>query len=282
MRTDPSIRNTTVLARGNRLFKQFHDDDLRAPFYLCCILNDNALAQRVFTSGRAGLPAAKDMGTLYTATIPLLKRRQRGVKDGIRIVSGGRVGAEAIVDCLNRCGKSKQFYPVYTLDDLLADDGILRGLHLDEFHVAIVGDRVVGVTACWNQLAFRRMVVAGYCGSMRLLKPALSPVARMLGLAPLPNPGDAVRSVLAACIAVEDNDPRVFKALLHSILHDQHRSGKTFLMVGLMEQDPLLQVARQYLHLPTRSGVYALQWDGVDQATQALDGRVPYLELGSL
>lgn len=280
LRTDPSIRSGTAVARGNRLFRQWHEEYFRAPLYLCSILQDNVLARRILTSGRAGLPAAREIGTLYTATIPLLRRRMKPIA-GLRIVRGSDVGPEAIIEFLNHCGRTKQFFPVYTVDDLLAEDGILRGLHLNDFRVALAGDTIVGTVACWNQLSFRRMVVTGYSGAMRVLKPLLSPLARMLRLAPLPGPGDAIQSVLAACTAVGDNNPEVFKVLLDSVLCAEYGTGKTFLMVGLMEQDPLLQVARQYLHLPTRSCVYALQWDGAN-AVDRLDGRLPYLELGSL
>lgn len=281
LRLDPSIRSGMTMALGNRLMKRWHEEDLRAPFYLCCIIKDNVLARRILTSGRAGMPAAHEIGTMHVASIPLLRRSRTPQPDGLRIVRGGTVGAEAIIECLNRCGRSKQLFPVYTIEDLLAKDGVLRGLHVEDFHVAIAGDRIVGVLGCWNQLAFRRLVVAGYSGGMRLVKTLLSPVAHMLSLAPLPNPGDAVQSVSAACIAIEDNDPKVFKALLDSVLHAEHGTGKTFLTVGLMEQDPLSSVTRQYLHLPTRSCIYAMQWDG-DDAVSKFDGRLPYIELASL
>lgn len=282
LRTDPSVRSTTVLGRGNTIFKRLHEDHLQASFYLCSILQANKLALKVFTSGRGGLPASREIGTLYTATIPLIRRVKPRLAGGISIIRGGQVGAEAIIECLNRCGSAKQFYPAYTVSELLANDGPLRGLRLDDFYAAISGDRVAGVMACWNHLAFRRMTVAGYSGAMRFAKPVLSPIARMLRLAPLPNAGDAIQSVLASCIAIEDNDVSLFKALLQSILHDQYATGKAFLMVGLMERDPLLRVARQYTHLPTRSSIYALQWGDIEQATSKLDDRLPYLELGSL
>jgi len=281
LRIDPSIRNTTALARGFRLFKQWHEEDSGPPFYLCTILQENALARRILTSGRAGLPASRDVGTLYTAAIPLIKRPPSRSPAGLSVVRGNAVKSEAIIKFLNRVGQDRQFFPVYTVEDLLRKDGVLRGLRQDDFHVAVIGDRIVGVTACWNQLPFRRIVVNGYSGGMRWLKPAMSPLTRLLKLAPLPNPGDAIQSTIAACIAIEGNEPKIFKALLTAILHAEYNTGKTFLMVGLMEADPLLSVARHYTHLPTRSCIQALGWDGLGKLAD-LDGRPPYMELGSL
>ncbi len=281
MRADPSIRGGSSVARGNKLLRQWHNEGFGPPFYLGSVLSSNKSARKLLTSGRAGLFSSTDIGTLYTASIPLLKRRQVRPPAGVRIACGGEVGAEAIVEFLNRVGKTKQFFPVYTVEDLLAEDGILRGLSLDDFFVALSGVRVVGIMACWNQLPFRRLVVTGYSGAMYWLKPLVSPLCRVLGLAPLPNPGEPVQSVTASCIAVEENHPRIFNSLLSAVLRAECGTGKTFLMVGLMEGDPLLPVVRRYLHLPTRSCVYAMEWDN-NCAAKELDGRQPYLELGSL
>lgn len=279
LRIDPSIRYTTVLARGNDVFRQWHEEHFRFPLYLASILRENLLARKLFTSGRVGFPACRDVGILYTASIPLIWRRKPRCSANVRIVRGGDVGAGAIVEYLNKYGRDKQFYPVYTVDDLLAADGILRGLSVDDFYVACSGNKIQGVTACWNQQPFRRMIVAGYRGIFKLAKPLVSPIARALHLAPLPKAGDAIKTVMAACIAIENNDPRIFEALLQSILQTEYNTGKTFLMVGLMEGDYLMKVVRKYKHVPTRSCIYSLQWSGANFET---DGRIPYLELGSL
>ena len=281
LRTDPDIRSGTALARGNKLFKQWHDEGFGVPFYTCAILKSNTVARTILTSGRAGLPKSHEMGGYCTVSIPLIRRPYARPARGLRIVRGGQVGAEAIAECLAREGRLKQFYPVYTVRDLLDDSGILRGLRLDDFHVALSGDRVVGVTACWNQLDFRRVVVTGYSGGMRWMKPILSPVMRMLGLPRMSEPGEALPNLMAACIAIEDNDPRVFKSLLDSILRAETGKGMACVMVGLMQNDPLFAVAKRYPNMPTPSCVYLVEWDGAD-AVARLDGRVPYLELGSL
>jgi hypothetical protein len=104
---------------------------------------------------------------------------------------------------------------------------------------------------------------------------------KALHIAPIPNPGEAFRNVFAACIAIAGSDQQIFKLLLDTILHDEYNTGKTFLMVGLMEGDPLLLALRKYLHIPIRTCIYAWAWDRLDAVNQ-LDGRLPYLELGGL
>jgi hypothetical protein len=281
LRIDPSARNRTTIARGNHIMKQWHNEGFGVPFYLCAILQDNLTARNVLTSGRAGLPASRDIGTLYAAAIPLVKRRLPRLSGNIRVVRGSAIGAVRIAEFLNRTGSEKQFFPVYTADDIMADDQILRGLQLDDFYVAITGDHIAGVIARWNQLPFRRTLVTGYSGYLRWLKPLVASLADVLHLAPIPNPGEPLRNVLAACIAVAGNNQQIFKLLLNTILYHEYNTGKAFLIAGLMESDPLLPALRKYLHIPTRTCLYAMAWDGLD-ALSGLDGRVPYLELGGL
>ena len=281
LRIDPLIRSKTHITQGVQIFRQWHKESFGVPFYLFAVLKDNLVARNVLTSGLFGLPASKDVGTLYAAAIPLLIRRLPRLPDGLRVVRGSAVGAVKIAEFLNRTGSEKQFFPVYTADDILADDQILQGLHLDDFYIAVTGDHIVGVIACWNQLPFRRTLVTGYSGYMRWLKQLIAPLVKALHIAPIPNPGEAFRNVFAACIAIAGNDQQIFKLLLDTILHDEYNTGKTFLMVGLMEGDPLLPALRKYLHIPIRTCIYAWAWDGLDAVNQ-LDGRLPYLELGGL
>lgn len=281
LRADPSIRSKDTIIQGVQFVRRWHLENFRVPFYLGAIFQDNTTARKVMTSGLFGLPASKDIGTLYVAVIPLFKRRLPSPPDGIRVVRGSAVGTVMIAEFLNRTGSEKQFFPVYTPDDILADDGILRGLRLDDFYVAVEGETIVGVTACWNQLPFRRTLVTAYSGYMGWLKTFMTPLANMLHMAPIPKPGEPLRNVLAACIAITDNNQQIFKLLLNAILHDEYDTGKAFLLVGLMEGDPLLPMLQKYLHIPTRMCIYALAWDGLE-AVSELDGRVSYLELGGL
>jgi hypothetical protein len=281
LRLDPSIRNKTTLTRGIQMVRRWHQEGFGVPFYLCAILKDNRSAKNILTSGRAGLPSSQEFGTLYAAAIPLLKRRLPRLPEGFRVVRGSTVGAVRIAEFLNRTGSEKQFFPVYTADDIMAEDHLLRGLRLDDFYVAITGDQIAGVIACWNQLPFRRTLVTGYSGYMKWLKQFISPFTRALHLAPIPNPGEPLRNVIAACIAIAGNNQQIFEALLNTILHDEYDTGKAFLLVGLMEEDPMLPMLRKYLHIPTRTCIYALSWNG-HHAVPKRDGRIPYLELGSL
>jgi hypothetical protein len=274
LRVDPAIRGTTALARGYRFYRRMHEAQRRVPFYLSTIMEGNSTARELLTSRRAGLPSYHEIGRYHTTAIPLLRQGKLRLPADLRIVAGSAVGAGEIAAFLRETGKSRQYYPIYTADDLQAPTGLLSGLVLDDFAVALTDDRIQGVIAAWNQLPFRQHVVTGYQGWLRWAQPLLGRL--------LPPPGEPVRSLLAACIAIRDDDPAVFRALFRHLLHVHTGGAYCFLFVGLAGDDPLLPVAREPWHLTLHSRIYTVEWGDGRAALQALDDRAPYLELGSL
>jgi hypothetical protein len=51
-------------------------------------------------------------------------------------------------------------------------------------------------------------------------------------------------------------------------------------MIGLCDDDPLLAVARRYLHITYHSDLMAVAWS--EAPLKQLDGRVPYIEIATL
>jgi hypothetical protein len=63
------------LARGYRYLHSLHADG-RAPFYVTTILEENAYAVALLTSGRVSLPTYEHVATLITYLIPVHRRRR--------------------------------------------------------------------------------------------------------------------------------------------------------------------------------------------------------------
>ena len=53
-------------------------------------------------------------------------------------------------------------------------------------------------------------------------------------------------------------------------------------MVGLVAGDPLLPVAREFLHIAYPSRLYTVSFPEEDGQNVPLDGRVPYVEIAAL
>ncbi|NLX51956.1 MAG: GNAT family N-acetyltransferase [Deltaproteobacteria bacterium] len=281
VRLDPPYRGKTIVYQGVEVVKQWHEETFGVPFYLCAILGDNTRAQNVLKGGQGGWPAYRHVGKLYTAALPLIPRPKPAVPPGLRMARGVDVGAGEIAAFLERVGREKQFFPVYTAEDIQNDEGVLRGLGLEDFYVVLEKGRIRGVLACWNQLPFKRILVAGYAGYLRAFRFLVAPFVKALRLAPIPAPGRPLRNLYAACLAVEENDPRIFTALLGTALCGRHDTGFFCLLVSLMESDPLLPHLKKYLHFPTQTDIYAFSWRH-PEALDAIEPGISYLEQASL
>jgi hypothetical protein len=123
-------------------------------------------------------------------------------------------------------------------------------------------------------------VVEGYQGSLRWLWPLVNGVAWLRGRPRLPRPGRPLRNVFAALPVVAGNDPAVLAALLETSLG--RVKGFDYLLFGAMEQDPLLAVARRYATVEYVTRLFIVCWEDGEAYRRGLDGRTPYLELGSL
>jgi hypothetical protein len=185
----------------------------------------------------------------------------------------------AIVAFLRQEGARRQLFPAYAVEHF-TDGRTLRDLAPEDVAVAWRDMTIVGVMAAWDQQAYKQDIVAGYGPALRRLRPAYDVLARILGARRLTAPGEAIPLDFAALTCVADDDPAVMRALIGATADRARRRGKAFLMLGLADTDPLLAVARSWLHVTYRSDLYALSWAG-DPAT-ALDGRIPRIEIATL
>lgn len=91
-----------------------------------------------------------------------------------------------------------------------------------------------------------------------------------------------MRHVVAALPVVLGGDPAVLVALVRRLLVEAARGPAVCLLAGMHESDPAGYALRRLGGWKHVNRLYAVCWsDGEDEVAR-LDGRVPYLELGSL
>jgi hypothetical protein len=273
-------RSRGLVARGYRLFRELHADG-RARLYLTTIAAGNRTAIKVLTGGRAGLPAYHPAGAYHTLAIPLPRRKPRRPPNGaVRPARAEEL--PAVVDFLREVGPRRQFFPHYRPEDFGSADGLLRDLRVEDVLVAWSGGRVVGALAGWEQHGFRQHVVQGYSGWLRRLRPLLNGWAWLRGRPGLPAPGEPLRCLTAALPVVAGDDAGVFAALLDAVRARAAGGPWSHLLLGLHEADPLMPAARRYQAACYTTNLYLVCWEDGEPERAALDGRPPYLELGSL
>ena len=280
LRIRPHYRKTTLLARSYQYLHEQHLDK-RVSYYLTSIIEGNDIARRLLVSERAGLPSYIDRGKYITSLVPLTGKGK--LTSGLKVSRGSLKLLDAIVDCLNRNGKEKQFYPVYSKEFFLSDRARELDFNINNFYIAFKGNEALGVLAKWDQRAFKQIHIMGYSGGLQYLRPFYNFAAAGSGWLKLPRPGAMLNSFYLAFIAVDQNDPEIFRALLSAIYNDHLGLSYDCLMTGLHEQDPLLKVVREeFRPLSFLSRVYGVCWDDGRDFNARLDDRTPYLELATL
>ncbi len=272
-------RNRGLVARGYAYFRKMHADG-RAHLYLTTIAEGNDLALKLLTSGRAGLPAYHDAGRYHTAALPLSRRYRPRARSGIEVRPARREDIPPLVDWLWAVGPQRQFFPVYRADDFGSEDGIFKGLRPEQVLMAFRSGKLAGALACWDQHDFRQTVVCGYGRAMRWARPLYNAWARWRALPTLPAPGEELRYLTAALPVA--GDAETFAALLDALLERSAGGPAGYLLLGLHEDDPLVEVVRRYRPRWYTTRLYLVCWEDGEGMRKGLDMRPAYLELGCL
>jgi hypothetical protein len=277
-----AYRNRGLVARGYAFFRKMHGDG-RTPLYLTTIAEGNEVALAVLISGRAGLPAYHFAGRYHTVAIPLARHQPSRSRPFAGEVRPAREeDLPAVLDFLASAGPRRQFFPRYRADDFFTPGGTFRDLRAEDLLLVYQGGRLVGTLAGWDQHGFRQTVVQGYRRPLGWVRPVYNVWARLRGLPILPGPGEAFRHLTAALPVTQDDDPAAFRALLEALLEKGAAGPCQYLLLGLHEADPLLAVARAYRAVWYTTRLYLVCWEDGEDLRAKLDGRPPYLELGSL
>ncbi len=283
LRIHPKYGHGLYLARGLgvgfKLYRDLHADG-RAPFYLMSIIADNLPARRLLTSSLPNYPRATEYTRMFTYAIyPTRRKRDLPLPRSLRLARGRDTDANQIVDCLNRNGARKQFASFWTCDSLFA-----MNLSPSDFFLALDGDRVVGCLACWDQTAFKQTVVRGYAerGALARWRKLLNLFSRFGGWPYLPEPNTALRYSYASHLAVDDDDPAIFAALLRAVYNHNLARGFSYFMLGLAESDPLRSIVETYRPLTYVSQIYLVAWEDGYNAVAQVDARPPALEIALL
>lgn len=281
LRSLPRVRGSLALAHAYRFFRRLHVSDGRTQAYLTTIVDDNVEAIRVLTSGRATLPAYQDRGRFITTAILLGRRRPRRPPEGLEVHTGAEVPLERIVEFLRKEGPRRQFFPV--LEPSTFDTPQWRGFAPASFRVALRREQIVGVTAGWDQSAFRQVVVAGYAPALRITRPIVNLALAAVGRRPVPAPGQELKFFHAVFSCVRENDSVVFAALLERLFADNRRSPYDCFVVGLHECDPLRAALRGFPSFEYVSRLYLACWEDGRPFCETLDpSLIPHLETALL
>lgn len=269
LRSDGKSRRARPLSTlGEFLREQFAATP--AHLHIATIMDDNKAAKAALTwqNTSPAIPRFVDQGRFLTHLLPLLWKR--GLSKPHGLMRGRPDMLEDIVRFLNTEGRTKQFFPAYTVTWLQN----LPDFRAENFWVATENSNIVGVCAGWNQHRFKQAVIVRYNGKMRLMQ-------RLLGNL-LPTEGAELPHVYACFFATKGNSVKIFKTLLTAVYNDWLNREQRFMLLGLHETDPLNAAVRYYPRIRWPSRLYAADYADEAVIKARLDSRTPYLELATL
>ena len=122
----------------------------------------------------------------------------------------------------------------------------------------------------------------GYSGSLARWRKAINLLSRF-GVVPyLPEPNTPLKYSYASHLAVDNDDPRVFKALLRAMYNRNLEQGYGYFMIGLAETNPFRKIVESYRPLTYISQIYLVNWDANEDLLSKIDHRIPGLEIALL
>ena len=273
------FRGSTITARAYKELKKLHADG-RCPYYLSTILEGNVAVRKLLTSKRATLPAYHEVGRITCYAI--LLGRKVPVPSSVKIQKGSKELLPEIVDCLNRNNRRKQFGLCWSEEDFAKENNLTRGLQVEDFLVAFRDGKVCGVVSKWDQRTFKQMTVQRFSFSMKCVKWLWDTVMPWSGYVALPNVGDSFDIFFCATPAVDNDNKEVFQALLHTMVNENGGGDYLCCVAGFCDGDPLATVASSLLNFSYASRLYVVCWDDGEEAFQALENRIPYVEAATL
>jgi hypothetical protein len=258
-----------------------------APFDLTSIIADNETARRLLGAAVPGLPRYRELAGFVTLVMPVGRKGQQGQQrlqgqQGLGIETGVPERMAEVADCLIRNRRRYQVAPFFTAEELLSPERS-RGLAPEDFRLAVRKGRVVGCLALWDQSGFKQVVVRGYAPRLARWRPWINRFSPILGTPRLPDPGERLPHAYISHIAVDGDNPEIFRALVESAYAEARARHSMYVVIGLAAGHPWLPwLERRFRPRRYESVLYTVDWGEGTVAIEALDGRLPHVEAALL
>jgi hypothetical protein len=279
LRVAPPFRHRLgVIKGGFEAVRRLLHRQPATPYALTAIAAENTAALRLLGANLPGMPSYRVLEAFSTFA---LRPRHAG-SSPVRVERAAKDDVPAIAVRLARSYREYQFAPAWSARDL-TDPVRCNGLQAEDFLVVRRGPGIAGCIALWDQGAFKQTVVRGYAGRLGIVRPLANLAGPMIGLPRLPAVGEPLRQVYLSHVAVEDNDPGLFRALIDAGLAQARHAGFPLALVGLVSRHPLAAVLKHhYRPREYRTLLHLVHWDDGHAAADAVGSRMPHVEIALL
>jgi hypothetical protein len=278
LRRAPELPLTARLLRAGFAVCESTRREDELPFDLTSILEENARARALLERGLPGLPAYRPLCRLATLILEVGSALRRGRGPPARGLEFRRAGGDEVRALATFLAETQAARPLswaWSVEDLRVAERKWN-LFPGDFHLALRGGQIVGCLALWDQRPFKQTVVRGYAPDLALLRLLASPLSALVGRAPLPPVGQVLPMAFLSHLALRQQDPGLFLALLRAALVTARERRIGYGVLGLAEGHALLPVVRAELRARVLwSRLYLVHPTGVHPTGRDAVGLVP-------
>jgi hypothetical protein len=265
---------------SDRLF-QGHDEGAEIGYAV--VMTGNEAAERFIgrrMSAYPNLPYSRVIASLSASNILVLARKKES--GTIRVRGAAPADVDIMVSLLQEEFRQRLFAPVIDRETFIENAARRPGCAISDHYVAEKDGRIVGTCAAWDMGRLQRTRIIRYGPKLKLARRGHAILARLAGLPPWPEEGDAIKSVTITDCAVRNRDPEILEALLLRVYNDSRERKFHMLTVGSCRQDPLLRATRRFISFRVLSKIVLLAKDPSVLAEGRLDASLPYVDLAML
>jgi hypothetical protein len=275
-------RGSRVFFRIARMAREKHKQS-ECKIYLGNIFSDNVKALDILISPHRTNPSVRFIGKYHTFIFRPERQKPNtaGNDTKLRIWRANQDDIEDLIAFLNKQGESRQYFPVYTVDHLEKEKGLLKDLSIDRILIARHNNSIVGTMALWDQNNFRYWMIKGYSGMLSFIRLPVNLIATMQKKPGFPPRGTILNYKIISLCCIDPDYPNAFVPLLNQTLLDLGNERSVYAVIGFHESDPLLNLFKlPAVRLVSR--LYKIYWPENALFAEQIDNRPPYFELGSL
>jgi hypothetical protein len=248
--------------------------------YLTSVFESNTLAMKVLTSGKAGMPLFKKIGSLNTFVFKPVQLPAK--KDKTLIVRQAKSSdIEILTSFLKEEGSKQQFFPSYTISDFNHPSGILKDLKISDIYLAFRNNEIAGCLALWDQTGFRKWKVEAYSPFFKLARPILNWIFHYTSFPGLPPIHASFNYRIISMVCIRDNEKEVFASLYNKSIQNVTGNKTILISAGFFDNDQVIRIL-PYFKMSFKSSIFIGNWKETQSEIDSIDKRFPYIETGSL
>ncbi|MFW6249448.1 MAG: hypothetical protein ACOC2E_01710 [Bacteroidota bacterium] len=269
LRSSDEANKKLALCRGYKKLKELHQND-QVKAYITTIIDKNSKALEILTSARAGLPFYRGLSTCHTYAVLSKKRNvSKESKSALNVRRAAQGEEDLIIMLLNKYGRLFNFFPVFSENDFGTET--LNCLNTQDFLIAEKYKTPVGVAAMWDQSGFKQNRIINYPTTLKLSKPFINILLKILGYHPLPAEGSLLPQTYICFKAVKNNDPEILYQIIKKAL--ELNTTSPFCITGFHQKDRARKIMSRFLSIDYRSMMYWVDWDESKENFSRLDKR---------